>query len=103
MSSPARACTALFILLPALPSLAAAGPHDLVALKDLRPEALVAHDAAPELTGSGGNVALWVRFGHKDPWPGVAVKAPDGGWDLSSFAEVEVEVRHVQGTRVRFG
>jgi hypothetical protein len=103
MSSPARACTALFILLPALPSLAAAGPRDLVALKDLRPEALVAHDAAAELTGSGGNVALRVRIGHKDPWPGVAIKAPDGGWDLSSFAEVEVEVRHVQGARVRFG
>jgi hypothetical protein len=93
----------LLPLLLALPSPATAGPSEPLTLKDLRPGALVTKDATAERTGSGEKISLRVRFGHNDPWPGVTARAPEGGWDLSSFAELLVEVRHVEGARVRLG
>jgi hypothetical protein len=103
MSSPPRIGVGLLPLLLALPSPAAAGPPGPITLKDLRPAALAAQDAAAELIGPEENVALRLRLGHTDSRPGVTIKAPSGGWDLSPFTEVVVEVRHVEGAPVRFG
>ncbi len=41
---------------------------------------------------------LRVSTGHEQPWPGITIKAPEGGWDLSAFAEIAVAVKNV-GTR----
>ncbi len=37
---------------------------------------------------------LRIATGHKEPWPGVILRAPDGKWDLSPFAQVELALRN---------
>jgi hypothetical protein len=99
-----RACLVITALgLLALPSLAVDCPKEFLHLNGLRPSAFTARDALAELVGPAGEVSLRIRFGHKDRWPGITIKAPQGHWDLSTFAEVVVEVRHIRGERVRFG
>ena len=48
-------------------------------------------DARVEAVGGG---ALRVRTGHAQPWPGVTLPAPEGGWDLSAFRSVVLNVRN---------
>jgi len=37
---------------------------------------------------------LRVATGHREPWPGVTIKAPDGRWDLTAFAQLVAAVRN---------
>jgi hypothetical protein len=103
MVSPKHALTALVALALALPSPATAGPQELVALRNLRPEALTAQDATAELAALGAEPVLRVQFRHGQPWPAVSIAAPGGHWDLAAFDHVLIDVRHVRGERVRFG
>lgn len=41
-----------------------------------------------------GGTALAVTTGHKEPWPGVALAAPGGTWDLTAFEYIAVDVRN---------
>ena len=42
---------------------------------------------------NGAEGALRVEGSHAGKWPGVILKAPDEGWDLSPFAQVAVAIR----------
>ncbi len=44
--------------------------------------------------GATGGV-LQVQTGHRQTWPGVGLKGPASGWDLSKFAQVRLVVRNV--------
>jgi len=38
---------------------------------------------------------LQVATGHKQPWPGITLKAPKGSWNLTAFGHVAVDVRNL--------
>ncbi len=42
----------------------------------------------------GDSGVVRVETGHEHQWPGVAIVAPDGTWDLSRFGSVEVAVKN---------
>ena len=44
--------------------------------------------------------ALRIQTGQNEPWPGVTLKAPAQGWDLSAFSQVEVDVLNPGTNRV---
>jgi hypothetical protein len=50
-----------------------------------------AHDADVRL----GEHGLRVATGHREPWPGITIRAPEGRWDLSAFTEVLLDVKNV--------
>jgi len=45
-------------------------------------------------TRSESGPGLRVCTGHQASWPGVALRAPGGSWDLSAFAQVTMKVRN---------
>jgi hypothetical protein len=51
--------------------------------------AVAATDAKATLTGAG---VLRVEAGHTAPWPGVALKAPKGRWDLSPYQHIALDI-----------
>ncbi len=51
-------------------------------------------DAKAALAKAGDHAALTVTTGHKEDWPGAALKAPKGTWDLSKFEYVLADVRN---------
>lgn len=83
-----------------LPCLAADPPRELIALRDLRLDAVETRDATVDRSASG---ALRVRFGHRQTWPGITVKPSSGSWDLSAASEVAVEVKNVGAGTVHVG
>ena len=38
--------------------------------------------------------ALLIETGHKKPWPGITLKAPEGKWDLSKYEYVSIDVKN---------
>ncbi len=42
----------------------------------------------------GAAPALIVATGHRQSWPGIALPAPGGHWDLSSFGQVALQVKN---------
>ncbi len=40
-------------------------------------------------------LTLQIRTGHEHDWPGVALQAPQGGWDLSAYEYLTVEIRNL--------
>jgi hypothetical protein len=46
-------------------------------------------DAKATVTSAG---ALRIDLGHKEPWPGVTLKAPNGKWDLSACECISLDV-----------
>ncbi|OGV73265.1 MAG: hypothetical protein A3K19_14380 [Lentisphaerae bacterium RIFOXYB12_FULL_65_16] len=53
------------------------------------------------LTATQAETVLRVTAGHTTDWPGVTFKHPDGGqWDLSTWKQVEVDVRNVGPNQV---
>ncbi|MGE5293205.1 MAG: beta-galactosidase [Solirubrobacterales bacterium] len=46
-------------------------------------------DAKATVTSAG---ALRIDLGHKEPWPGVTLKAPGGKWDLSAYEYISLDV-----------
>ena len=60
-------------------------------------EAIVASDAAFTL----GDGRLQITTGTKSRWPGITLKAPEGKFDLRSFAEIAVRLRNLDDEPVR--
>ncbi|MFH1882027.1 MAG: beta-galactosidase [Planctomycetota bacterium] len=56
---------------------------------------VITSDAEVTLSGSG---ALRIETGHKEPWPGITLKAPAGKWDLSQYEYVSLDVKNL-GTK----
>jgi len=88
---------------------AAAGPADSSSAAGLQPlvlfdfgqsfdtGAVTVTDAEISLSPAG---ALCIRTHHKEPWPGVTLKAPAGKWDLSEYEYVAIEVRNLSDQSV---
>ena len=51
-------------------------------------------DARASEARSGAGAALRVATGHKQPWPGVTLRAPQDTWDLSAYSQVVLTVRN---------
>ena len=56
---------------------------------DLAREKISSTDARVERAAGG---VLRVRTGHEKPWPGIAIGAPDGRWDLSAKRAISIPV-----------
>ena len=52
-------------------------------------------DATVSLAGSSIGPAFRIRTGHRQPWPGITLRAPGGRWDLSLQSEVTLKVVNV--------
>ena len=50
-----------------------------------------------EVSLSAG-LTLQIRTGHEHDWPGVALQAPQGKWDLSAYEHLTVEIRNLGET-----
>ena len=61
---------------------------------------IVATDAKVSAATSGAGLALRVITGHQAPWPGVTLRAPGGFWDLSSYADVALDIKNVGTNQV---
>jgi hypothetical protein len=53
---------------------------------------LECRDAKAVVVKTDGGPALRIFTGHDQPWPGVTLPAPGGHWDLSSDAELRVQL-----------
>ncbi len=51
-------------------------------------------DAQAGLVEREGRSLLHVTTGHKEKWPGITILAPEGKWDLSPFAGIQLEARN---------
>lgn len=51
-------------------------------------------DATVTKMTSGGRTVLSVETGHKAPWPGIALPAAQGEWNLSPYGEVALTVKN---------
>jgi hypothetical protein len=51
-------------------------------------------DASVSRAVTAGQPALRVATGHKADWPGIALPAPAGHWDLSAYAQVVLSVKN---------
>lgn len=51
-------------------------------------------DAEVMLVSSSGGSLLNIRTGHEKSWPGIALPAPGGHWDLSAYASVMVDLNN---------
>jgi hypothetical protein len=58
------------------------------------PAKVTTTDATVSPAELGGAPALRVATGHRESWPGIALPAPGGHWDLSPFAQVALEVKN---------
>ncbi|MGO8704371.1 MAG: beta-galactosidase [Candidatus Brocadiia bacterium] len=58
------------------------------------PAKVTATDATVAPAELGAEPALRVATGHRQPWPGIALPAPGGHWDLSPFGQVALEVKN---------
>jgi len=61
-------------------------------LVTLDPATVNTTDATVALSRPG---VLRVETGHQHPWPGIALKAPQGKWDLSRNQFIELDVRNL--------
>lgn len=83
---------------------AAAGPADSSSAAELQPlvlfdfgqsfdtGAVTVTDAEISLSPAG---TLRVQTHHKEPWPGLALKAPAGKWDLSKYEYISIDVKNL--------
>jgi glycosyl hydrolase family 42 (putative beta-galactosidase) len=55
---------------------------------------IAARDAKVSRTSSGGGAVLRLATGHEQEWPGITLPAPAGGWDLTPYARVAVQVKN---------
>ncbi len=82
-----------FVILAAAWPISAGSSEQPVVLFDFGPGfdvgAVATSDARATVTSDG---ALRIELGHQGPWPGVAIKAPQGRWDLSAYEHVSVDV-----------
>jgi hypothetical protein len=57
-------------------------------------------DAKARIVARGTSHALRVETGHAQSWPGVTLRAPEGTWDLSSYAVVMLRLRNAGSNSV---
>ncbi len=78
------------------PNTHAAQPDNDQVLLTLDPDfdvtTLEPKDAKLALERLRDQYALRIVTGHQATWPGITIAAPDGGWDLSAFGELSVDV-----------
>lgn len=43
---------------------------------------------------------LQIETGHKNPWPGITIKAPKGKWDLSKYEYISIPIKNVGDKKV---
>jgi len=55
---------------------------------------VITTDATVSAGKVGAAPALVVATGHRQPWPGIALPAPGGHWDLSPFGQVALQVKN---------
>lgn len=84
-------CRAILVAL--LPALSAAAQPIMFDV-----EAVRTTDARAEPAGPG---ALRIATGHSHDWPGVALRAPGGTWDLSPYRHVVLTVRNAGAQPVK--
>ena len=58
-------------------------------------------DAKVALVKGAKSTALRIDFGHKNAWPGIAIAAPKGKWDLSKWTSIAIDVRNIGAAEVR--
>jgi len=58
------------------------------------PGTAVANDARVSRSRSGSGACLRVETGHRQDWPGVTLRAPEGRWDLTPYSAVAVPVEN---------
>ncbi len=100
---PALLATSLLLALLTGPRPHAAEPRDLrlvefdqAALSQL----LTPTDTRVAPARLHGRPALRLETGHKEPWPGITVKAPQTRWDLSPYALLVAPVRNAGSNSV---
>src|SRR5512136_1367405 len=47
--------------------------------------------------------SLRIESGHREKWPGITLRAPAGGWDLSDCGVLSMDVRNAGTTSVDVG
>jgi hypothetical protein len=57
-------------------------------------------DASVAKSESGGKAGLRVVTGHKADWPGIALPAPKGHWDLSPYWQIVLSVKNAGANSV---
>ena len=85
------------IYLPCLAAVAAASAADAVPFDlaiSFDPAKVTTTDATASAAELGALPALRVATGHQQSWPGVALPAPGGHWDLSPFGQVALQVKN---------
>jgi hypothetical protein len=55
-------------------------------------EQVIASDAQFALSMTGDSPALRVSTGKTQPWPGITIKAPSGGWNLTAWQQISFQV-----------
>jgi hypothetical protein len=92
---------AILMTLPAAWPVWAGDGGQAVVLFDFGPGfdagSIATSDAKATVTPAG---ALRIELGHKEPWPGVTLKAPRGKWDLSAYEYVSLDVTNRSNQRL---
>jgi hypothetical protein len=57
-------------------------------------------DATVDFNPKPGDAVFHVGTGHKEPWPGFTLKAPDGRWDWAKFDHVAIDLVNTGKNRV---
>ncbi len=55
---------------------------------------IAANDARVSAAEAGAGTGVRVETGHQAPWPGVTLRAPEGHWDLSPFAQIATAIKN---------
>ncbi len=91
---------ALILSFCALTSLAAAEETLFEFRADFDVAQVVTQDARAALVS---NNALRIETGHKNEWPGIKLKAPNGSWDLSDFRHLAFDLHNPGDKEISIG
>jgi hypothetical protein len=72
---------------------------NLFAFDSIRPGNILTNDAGYSLEKSARGTTLKMALGHKTTWPGITLKAPEGHWNLSPFAQINVSLKNTGTNR----
>lgn len=64
------------------------------------PKAIQTTDVTASAVVVEGDRWLVMETGHAEDWPGIVLPAPEGAWDLSEYAQVELDVVNLGDNRV---
>lgn len=72
---------------------------NLISFDSFKPNNILTNDAGYALKKSAQGTVLEMALGYKTTWPGITLKAPEGHWDLTSFAQIDVMVKNAGTNR----